>query len=108
MLALNISTAVAWGSFRLIRNYDTYTTNTYPFADAEFAAQVSDGIMQTISFIILSYGIVKIRNFIIKYGLRNQINTRMICLQSVCFGSYLLANILLYVEIAYYSTKAKT
>lgn len=28
----------------------------------------------------------------------------MICLQSVCFGSYLFANILLYLEIAFYST----
>jgi hypothetical protein len=47
---------------------------------------------------------VKIRNFIVKNGLGSQINTRMICLQSVCFGSYLLANILLYVEIVLFST----
>lgn len=64
--------------------------------------------MQTISFAILIYAIVKIRNFIVHNGLKNLINSRMICLHVVCFGSYLLANILLYIEIGYYSFHSQT
>jgi len=59
--------------------------------------------MLTISFAILIYSMVKIRNFIIYNGLRNVINSQMMCLHLVCFGSYVAANILLFVEIIFYS-----
>lgn len=62
-----------------------------------------DGALQTISFIVLSYGIVKIRNFIVSHGMANAINSRMICLQCVCCGAYLFANLLLYIEIILFS-----
>lgn len=64
---------------------------------------MSDGLVQIVSFIILCYSVVKIRNYIIKSGFRNQINTRMICLQSIAFGSYLVANAMLYIEIIIFS-----
>lgn len=66
-------------------------------------AQFADGVLQTFSFVLLCFGIVKIRSFIVQSGMRNQINTRMIVLQSIAFGSYLVANVLLYVEIIVFS-----
>lgn len=45
MLTLNICSSVAWGTFRFIHNYDKYTGQYYSLADAEFAAQVSDGVL---------------------------------------------------------------
>lgn len=66
-------------------------------------AQFADGVLQTFSFVLLCFGIVKIRSFIVQSGMRNQINTRMIVLQSIAFGSYLIANVLLYVEIIVFS-----
>jgi hypothetical protein len=64
--------------------------------------------MLTISFAILIYSIVKIRSFIIYNGLRNLMNSKIICLHVVCFGSYVAANVLLFVEIGVYSFGEKT
>jgi hypothetical protein len=59
--------------------------------------------MLTISFAILIYAIVKIRSFIIYNGLKNIMNSKMICLHVVCFGSYIIANLMLFAEIGVYS-----
>jgi len=39
------------------------------FTDAEFISQVADACVQITLFAFLSYGLVKIRNFIMKHGL---------------------------------------
>jgi len=64
--------------------------------------------MLSISFAILIYSIVKIRSFIIYNGLGNVINSKIICLHVVCFGSYVAANVLLFAEIGVYSFGEQT
>lgn len=107
MLTLSIGSSVAWGTFRLFKNLACYNGEANRWRTAEVIAQMSDGLVQTFSFVVLCYGVVKIRNYIIKSGLRNQINTRMICLQSIAFGSYLVASSILYIEIIIFS-KSRT
>jgi hypothetical protein len=60
-------------------------------------------VVQSICFILLIYGIVKIRTFLKSTGMSNQINSRMICLHSVCVSAFLLSNFLLYLEIIIFS-----
>jgi hypothetical protein len=101
--ALNIFFATLWGVIRFWRHYQRYKHQKFTQDTWEFYSQILNGFMLTISFAILFFAIVKIRSFIVHNGLRNQINSRMVCLHVVCFGSYLLANILLYIEIGFYS-----
>lgn len=103
LLVLNIFFACAWGFLRFWRHYVKYMRQKFTKETWEFYSQILTGFMLTVSFAILFYAIVKIRRFIVHNGLRNQINSRMVCLHVVCFGSYLLANIMLYVEIGFYS-----
>lgn len=73
MLALNIGTSFAWGTFRLLKNlYIYYNPNgVNPFRTEEVVCQMSDGLLQVISFIILSFSVCKIRSYVINSGLRN-------------------------------------
>jgi len=73
MLALNIGTSFAWGTFRLLKNlYIYYNPNgVNPFRTEEVVCQMSDGLLQVFSFIILSFGVCKIRSYVINSGLRN-------------------------------------
>ena len=104
VMSINIIAAILWGSFRFGRNLCIYTKCTQETMDlynnAEFYSQVIDAIVQTTSFVFLSYGLVKIRKFLVRYSLENKINNKMIWLQAICFGSYLAINILLFIEIA--------
>lgn len=109
LLVLNALFATVWGVLKFWRNYRVrYMQETSATDNIEFYSQILNGVMLTVSFAILIYAIVKIRRFIVHNGLRNQINSRMICLHVVCFGSYVLANVLLFTEIGYYSFKLQT
>jgi hypothetical protein len=103
LLLLNLVFVTIWGSLKFWRNYEIYKKKTPSGDNLEFYSQILSGLMLTISFAILIYSILKIRSFIIYNGLRNLMNSKIICLHVVCFGSYVSANVLLFAEIGVYS-----
>ena len=47
---------------------------------------------------MLSYGIMKIRSFLQETGMKNQINSKAMCLHGACFGAFMLAQFALIFE----------
>lgn len=103
MIFLSFASAVLWGTFRFMRNYNMYNSIDDNYAPEIFYGQLTTGIVQSISFVVLIIGILRIRGFLKHSGLNQPINSRMICLHGLCFGTFMIAEFVLLTETIIFS-----
>ena len=88
-MTLNIVLPIVYAAINLFQIYCLEVGEPIPYKWVIYLPYSGMGVMQLISFVLLGYGVFKIRSLILQNN-KGDLNQHMIILHLVCFGLWTL------------------